>query len=134
MRFLLVSLVFALLCTGCTSDKEEAEKQLKSGKDKLLNSDFQGALKDLDKSIELNPDIDQAWFYRANVKMNLRDYQGSINDFNTCLKLNPYFTDAWVNRGNVKFIQGDRNGACEDWMKAKELGKENIAERLLNCS
>jgi tetratricopeptide (TPR) repeat protein len=133
MRYLLVSVLLIGLM-ACTSDKEEALEHFKAGKKLLYANDVNGALEELNKSIELDPGSSDAFYFRGNAKMNLRDYKGAIDDFNACLNLNPNYTDAWVNRGNAKFIQDDRLGACKDWTKAKELGKENIAERLMNCN
>ena len=134
---LMILVFFLMTCVAlpsCTSKKEQALEHLKMGRQKFYSNDMKGALEELNQSIELNRESEEAFYLRGNAQMNLREYAAAMEDFNECLKLNPNYADAWVNRGNVKFIQGDRNGACQDWTKAKELGKENIEERLMNCN
>jgi tetratricopeptide (TPR) repeat protein len=136
MRFKTFVLLFAAVCllSSCTSPKEKALGFLKSGKVKINKNDLKGGLADLDKALENDPLLDQAWFWRANTKYNLRDVTGALSDYNECIRVNPGCADAYCNRGELKSGQGDKEGACADWKKAKELGKENMRDRLQGCN
>ena len=117
---------------ACSPNKDKADELFKAGKRKVLQNDPEGAMKDFNAAIEINDQLDQAWYHRANLKYNLRDYDGAYADYDRCIEINPSFADAYANRGNIKFERGDREGACQDWNIAKDLGKE-MTSRLLNC-
>ena len=48
------------------SKKEAAEKYFKLGKQKYNKKDYQGAIADFDKAIELNPKYFDAYYNRGN--------------------------------------------------------------------
>ena len=52
------------------SKKEAAEKYFKLGKQKYNKKDYQGAIADFDKAIELNPKYARAYYNRGNAKMS----------------------------------------------------------------
>ncbi len=83
--------------------------------------DYDGAILDYNKSIELNPN--DAYFYnnRGNAKNNLKDYYGAILDFNKAIELNPNYEYAYYNRGNAKNKLQDYAGAIADFNKLIEL-------------
>ena len=50
------------------SKKEAAEKYFKLGEQKYNKKDYQGAIADYDKAIELNPKYARAYYNRGNSK------------------------------------------------------------------
>jgi tetratricopeptide (TPR) repeat protein len=131
--YLLAVGIVLCLFLSCTSKKEKALQYLATGKEKMYNNDLPGAMADFEKAVEYDPGLDQAWYYRANMKYNDRDIEGALKDYDECIRISPGFADAYANRGTLKLDRGDREGACADFHKAKDLGKENITERLQNC-
>ena len=57
--------------TGCSND---AEKQFEEGNLKLGGGDFEGAIKALDKAIELKPDYAEAYRTQGTAKAVLKQH------------------------------------------------------------
>jgi len=133
IRFIIIIILSSLLFVSCTNKKEKAYDAMDAGKKKFYANDLNGAVKDFTKALEQNPGFDQALFFRANTFYNLRKNDSALADYNKCIEVSPDFADAYANRGSLKFDQGDRDGACLDWHKAKELGNQQMGERLQNC-
>lgn len=87
--------------------------------------DFQSAIKDLSKVIELNPELYSAYFYRAKVKEELKDNYGAITDYTKALN-DQKFTDAYYSRGKLRLALKEYNAAAKDFSKAINL-KSNEA-------
>jgi len=95
---------------------------------------LRGAMQDYDRAIELDPCYWSAWENRACLKDDMGDHAGAIDDHTHVIASvrdgSEAQTLAYANRGNSKLRLGDRQGACADWNKAKELGADDIQERL----
>ena len=93
----------------------------------LDREDVSGAIADLTKAIELQPDYRDAYFHRGYIKEGLNDYTGSISDFTKAIEFS-LFLDAnlYYRRGLSKEQFGDLNGACIDWKKADEYGFKGL--------
>lgn len=81
----------------------------------------EGALKDFDKAIELNPNDADYFNNRGVVKQDLEDIIGAINDYTKAIELNPNDGLAYNNREFCKQILKDFDSSCTDAKKAKEL-------------
>ena len=67
--------------------------------------DYQGALADFDRAIQIDPNIVEVYNYRGNLKGNiLQDYQGALVDFNRAIQLKPNYALLYKNRGVLKFV------------------------------
>ena len=78
--------------------------------------DYQGALTDLNKVIELNSSIKKSYFKRALVYENLNEKEKALSDYTKYIDLNPSDVfNAYNNRGNVKMSLGNEKGACMDY-------------------
>ena len=84
--------------------------------------DFNGAIADYIKSIELNPSHAPTYYNRGIAKVNLGEFYDAILDFNKAIELNPNHAQAYLNRGIAKVNLEDFIGACKDGLKAEELG------------
>ena len=60
------------------SKKEAAEKYFKLGVEKYDKKDYQGAIADYDKAIELNPKYADAYYKRGNAKHQLKQHKEAI--------------------------------------------------------
>ena len=105
-----------------------ANNSFNSGVDKYEQSDYQGAIADFTKVIEIYPQNADAYNNRGTAKDVLEDYQGAIADFSKAIEINPEYANAYVNRGVVRERASDLEGACRDWRKAVDLGDERPAE------
>ena len=112
-----------------------ADNLFHSGVDKYMQGDYQGAIADYTKAIEINPQDVGAYTNRGIAKNGLKDYQGAIADYNKALEINPKDAIAYSNRGASKELLGDLKGACDDWRKAVDLGHQSAAQWVENqCS
>ena len=108
---------------------------------------YKEALKYLDKSIKLNPNIAKYYYNRAFVKDFLIDsliksdfseqhqikmIEAVITDYTKAIANNENYALAYRSRGVLKERIGDYNGACEDWNNAAKLGNTEVLSWLEN--
>lgn len=87
---------------------------------KYYRQDYQGAIADYNKAIELDPEP-SAYTNRGVIKANLQDYQGAIADYNRAIELDPKYVLAYYNRGNAKGTLQDYRASIADYSRAIEL-------------
>ncbi|PSP15784.1 MAG: hypothetical protein BRC58_11050 [Cyanobacteria bacterium QS_8_64_29] len=66
---------------------------------RTLRGNYDAAVRDYDRAIELDPDNASAYFNRANARTQLGNLQGALSDFDAALRQNPEFAAALANRG-----------------------------------
>ena len=74
----LKSLVFLLSCFVTVLGQDKAVEYYNNGNAKLHLKDYQGAIKDYTKAIELNPDAEGAYYNRGLAKEKLEDHRGAL--------------------------------------------------------
>ncbi len=123
-----ISILFLASCS-----KNSPDFFFKNGNAKYQLKDYKGAVKDLDKAIELKPDFMLAYHTRAICFGELQKYDKAIKDFNKAIELDPNFKNAYLNRAYyVKVNAGDFAGAIEDYNKFIQLNKEGNNAFALN--
>ena len=129
------------LITGCTNQLEtqtlEFMRNFSQGLEKYEAGNYQGAITDYYKAIEIDSQSAFAYYNRGIAKYNLEDYQGAISDYTKAIEINPHYSnpqyaDAYHNRGNARKLTNDLEGACDDWKKAVDLGNQDAAEWVKN--
>lgn len=92
------------------------------GKIKRDLQDFEGALEDMNKGLEIKP---EAWMYveRGGLKIKLQDFEGALEDMNKGLEMAP---KGWMYlmRGRLKINLQDFEGALKDFDGALALGQK----------
>ena len=81
------------------------------------------AIRDFNKSIELNSKHSSSFNNRGFAKARLEDYRGAISDYDKAIILDDKNMDAYYNRGLAKLMIKDQNSGCLDLSKAGELGE-----------
>jgi len=104
---------------------EKAEDFLIQGEEKYRKGDRQGAIEDLSKAIQLNPNYAEAYYNRGILRYVSGDKQGAIADFNEVLRINPNLFQAYVNRGNARDDSGDSQGAIADYNEALRINSSD---------
>ena len=94
---------------------------------------YKEALNDFNLSIELDPNFEQPYYYRGNLKFSNGDYQGALADYSKAIELNPGFAEAYRNRGDLYQSINQASKACPDWKKARDLGIANMDDKLRAC-
>lgn len=90
---------------------------------KSLNIEL--VLRDLSKTIELNPTFAFAWYNRANVRVASKDYMGALRDYSEAIRLNPEMGESYYNRGLTLIYVGQEKDGIKSLSKAGELGLYN---------
>ena len=83
--------------------------------------DYQRAIADFDRAIELNPRYVWAYGSRGWVYRFLKDYQRAIADFDRAIELNPKYAWAYGSRGLAYHFLKDYQRAIADFDRAIEL-------------
>jgi tetratricopeptide (TPR) repeat protein len=102
--------------------------------------DVRGAFKDLNTSIQLNPELVEAYFERGRIFYEINNFSKIINanntqsvlsDYNQAISLNPNLADAYYNRGVIRIFDArnrvfdvpppDVKGGIEDFNEAIRL-------------
>jgi tetratricopeptide (TPR) repeat protein len=107
-------------------DPRQAGAYAIRGRGRAGLNDLPGALRDLNRALELNPALSgEAYIDRAEVKAALRDYKGAVADFDRGLEIEvnslrgPRFVAAaFSNRANARAKLGDSSGALRDYDEA----------------
>ena len=96
---------------------------------------YQRALDDLQKAIELNP---QELLYRAElavVNIRVGRSKEAVEVLQEALKIDPSYSEAYRLMGLAYVYQKKADEACAAFAKAKELGNENVDELIeKNCN
>jgi tetratricopeptide (TPR) repeat protein len=98
-----------------------------SGALKSASGDYDGAMADFSRALELDPQSADAYLQRADAKEKKGDDDGAIADFNQALTLEPKNVQAYLNRGTARKNNGDLDGALADFSQAIEIDPNNPA-------
>jgi tetratricopeptide (TPR) repeat protein len=94
--------------------------------DKSELADYEGAVLDYNKALELSPtEICLVYSMRGNAKRNLGDFDGAISDQNKALDFDPLYADGYFNRGIAKFQKGDFDGAIKDYSQVLKINPKD---------
>jgi len=88
-------------------------------KDEL--KDYVGALRDINKAIELDYKIANYHNTKAGILSGLNDKIGAVKEYDKAIELNPKESHYYIMRGYAKY-DSNKIGACADWSKAGEMG------------
>jgi tetratricopeptide (TPR) repeat protein len=84
-------------------------------------SEYQQALKDFDRALELDPSYLMPYGIRGSIYMRLKEYQQALDAFNRDLDLNPNAAGTYDWRGWAFFYLGEYQQALKDFDRAIEL-------------
>jgi tetratricopeptide (TPR) repeat protein len=84
---------------------------------------YDKAINDYNKAIELNPADADAYYDRGIIYYYLKQYNKAINDYSKAIELKPNFAYAYNNRGFTYLWLGKCEKAKSDFDKAIEISK-----------
>ncbi len=88
------------------------------GASKRALKDYEGALADYQKAVELNPNYGGGFLDMAQIKFAQQDWQGAIDMVSQTIKLFPQHAPAYGMRGEAKIQLNDLKGALQDFQQA----------------
>ena len=101
---------------------ESFESYLNNGREKLSDNDFQGALKEFNRVIEIDPQNWRAYHNRGLSKLELGKIEGALEDFTQAIELNQNpWAQSFFERGYLYQIQKKHKEAIADFTKSLEL-------------
>lgn len=106
---------------GPIINRELAKKYFDRGINKYDAQDYAGSINEFTKTIEIDPDNENAYFYRGTANYYLDNFVSSNNDLNKLIKINPKDSDAYFYRGINKFSLNDYDGSIKDLNKSIEM-------------
>ncbi len=102
-----------------------AEDWLSSGQGKVNNKDYQGAIADYNKALQICPDNADAYLSLGYAQYQLKNYQAAIDNYNQVLRINPNLANAYNNRGNAYGTLKEYEKAIADYNQAIRLDPNN---------
>ena len=113
-----ICLIIIATIIGFTGYSQTESDNMMEGLIKMQKNDFEGAILEFTKAIEINPQFINAYLYRGGAKGELNDYRGAIADFTKAIVINPKSDDAYYLRGLAKSKFKHYKEAILDFSKA----------------
>lgn len=85
---------------------------------KFARNDYDGAIMEFSRAIELSPDWASAYYHRAGPELSKDDFDGAISDWDKAILLKADYGEAYSTRAVAKFAKDDYDGAISDCTRA----------------
>lgn len=93
----------------------------KEGQNRSNAADYDTAITEFNRAIQLNPTYARAYFKRGFAKSKIGDSAGAMEDYTHAIKFNPKYTIAYYNRANRKRDHALYEAAIRDYAVAIAL-------------
>lgn len=101
----------------------------KRADESIVKGDYDLAVNDYNKAIELNPKDAVAYLNRGRAYHDKTNYDLAIADFDKVIEINPKETSAYLNRGDAFEKKGNAQQAIGDYKKVVEIDANNEAAK-----
>lgn len=91
----------------------DAEGLLLRSTARFMSGDTAAGAADLDRALELDPDLRQGWLNRGALALAENDYDGALEAFSQAERIDPAAADNGLNIGAVLLLRGDVAAATE---------------------
>ena len=125
ISYLLLALLIIIL-PSCTSDTETIRKELNAGIKENSKSHFNKAITHYKNVLEIDSTNAEAYLLIGDSYFNLRKWDKSMQMINKAIILDPNYGQAYKSRATIHKLKNNRDAACKDFLKAQELGVENL--------
>ena len=92
------------------------------GNDYVDQGDYDKAISEYNKAIEINPKLAELYYNRGNAYYQQGNLDQAISDFTKAIELNPAFGMAYYYRSAAYAKEGNYDKSTEDIDRTKELG------------
>jgi len=138
IKKILVLLITILILGGCDKpsvsegEPSSAEAYINHRADDYQRGQYDEAILDLNKAIEINSRYAEAYFNRGVVYgKGKQRYNQAISDFTKAIVINPAYAEAYTNRRNAYASKNQYDKAILDYKKAIEINPK-LAETYNN--
>jgi len=90
----------------------------------ILLGQYEGALRAIDKALDLNPQNEIAWLNKGNALTKMGELIDALRCYNAAIKVNPEYEVAWNNKGNALARLGHFNEALACYDRALAIDPE----------
>ena len=105
-----------------------AELYIWRGNARYSIKDYDSAMADYNKAIEINPNYDLAFYNRGAGWVVKKEYNKAIADYTRVLNIDKHYADAYVSRGNIiRTVRKQYDKAITEYTKAIEI-EANLAK------
>ncbi len=98
------------------------------GKTKFAAKDYDNAMIDLDRAIQINPEFIFPYYARGIAKSELGDYNGATVDYDRYIELNSGDAEAYYRRGEAKKALGELESTRGNMVKTEAFYESAIAD------
>ena len=106
---------------------ETAETWVAEGIRKGEQGDFDGAVADFGRAIELDPGYALAYLNRGNARSFQGNSEAAIIDFDRAVALDPGNAEAYYNRATARSSLGNHEGAIADYDRTIEIDPNHVS-------
>ncbi|MCU0540803.1 MAG: DUF3160 domain-containing protein [Oscillatoriaceae cyanobacterium Prado104] len=85
------------------------------GVDYFNQNDYQQALEQFDRALQINPNLAEAYYFRGLTHRQMDDTRRAVEDYTQALQINPKWSDVHTSRAEARTQLGDFKGAVEDY-------------------
>jgi tetratricopeptide (TPR) repeat protein len=123
----------ALLDPFIAAHPRDARALVLRGDSKADLGDNDGALKDYNSAIKIEPEYQYAYVTRCETRLQLDDAAGALRDCDTAVRLDATDPLAYEDRADVQFQREAYDLALSDYDKAIELGRSSAYVFAARC-
>lgn len=120
---LIYLVLFLWFLQGCGGS--DAASYVRQGKACLEKGDFDGAILNYDKAIEISPNCLDAYYSRGLAHYANNDNDRAVADWTKCIEIDPGCAGAYLLRGNIYYQSGSTDSAIKDLEKGVNLAPDN---------
>jgi tetratricopeptide (TPR) repeat protein len=89
--------------------------------------DFDQAIADLDKALEIDPNLTEAWGNKAQALTGKGDVEGALDAFGRAIEASGGNPDLYFNRASLLYATGNFKEALADYRVAAKSSNEQLA-------
>lgn len=105
---------------------KQACRHVSIGRDLIVKGEYEKAIEEISKAIELEPKFDTARFYRSLAYMYMEDYEKALPDINRAIELTDKVFGYYNHRGSIYLFSEDYQKAIDDFSQSLAIEPRNI--------
>ena len=119
---LLIAIVLLPIASCSNNNEPKNHAYLELGYESIVIEDYNSAIKNFNKAIEVDPESVEAYNMRGLVLGIMGDYSSALADFNRSIQIDPENAEAYKSRGITKLHLKQKAEGCKDLTQAARLG------------